>query len=155
MKQSTSSAQVAAPNAEDDTANVKNDLALQRLLKESHLLESQSSLSHTGWNRHKAIDLRLQDLGSKSSVFGQENMPMAQRKGILAKATEREAVRRREALANGIVLEKAKKVKDKTIKRQRGIGAPSVGRFHKGTLKLSRRDLAEIQGPKKRPSSRR
>lgn len=133
-----------------DAANLKKDLALQRLLKESHLLDSKSSLSHFGQNRHKAMDLRLQDMGSKTSVFTQKNMPLAQRKGITAKATEREELRRREAQENGIILEKDGKRKRKdNIMRQRGIGAPSVGKFQGGMLKLNKKDIAEIEGQKK------
>lgn len=132
-----------------DAANLKKDLALQRLLKESHLLDPQSSLSHSGQNRHKALDLRLQDMGSKSSVFAQQKMPLAQRKGIAAKATKREELRRREARENGIILEKAAKSKTKyDSMRQRSIGASSVGKFHGGMLKLSKKDVAAIEGPK-------
>ena len=133
-----------------DAANLKKDLALQRLLKESHLLEPHSSLSHFGQNRHKALDLRLQDMGSKTSVFAQQKMPFAQRKGIMAKATKREDLRRREAQENGIILEKAGKPKRKdSTMRQRGIGAPSVGKFRGGMLKLNKKDVAAIEGPKK------
>lgn len=131
-----------------DAANLKKDLALQRLLKESHLLDSQSSLSHSGLNRHKALDLRLQDMGSKTSVFAQQRMPLTQRKGIAAKATRREELRRQEAKENGIILEKAVKRKKKDSMRLRGIGAPSVGKFQGGMLKLSQKDVAKIEGPK-------
>ena len=154
MKISTAKRKQATSTENDessaDAANLKKDLALQRLLRESHLLESQSSLSHFGQNRHKALDLRLRDMGSKSSVFAQLKMPLAQRKGINAKATEREELRRREAKENGIILEKAgkRKKKDKSM-RQRGIGAPSVGKFQGGMLKLNKKDVAEIEGPKK------
>ena len=89
-------------------------------------------------------------MGSKSSVFAQRNMPLAQRKGIAAKATKKEELRRREARENGIVLEKAAKSKKKDGNmRQRSIGAPSVGKFQGGMLKLGKRDVAEIEGPKK------
>lgn len=139
-----------------DAANLKKDLALQRLLKESHLLDPQSSLSHSGQNRHKALDLRLQDMGSKTSIFAQQKMPFAQRKGIAAKAIEREELRRREARENGIILEKAAKGKKKgDTMRQRGIGAPSVGKFQGGMLKLSKKDVAEIEGPKKNARRKR
>ena len=63
--------------------NLKKDLALQRLLAESHLLDSSSSSTLSGNSRHKAIDLRLKALGSKSSLFTQEKMPMSHRKGSL------------------------------------------------------------------------
>lgn len=139
-----------------DAANLKNDLALQRLLRESHLLDPKSSLSHSGQNRHKAMDLRLQNIGSKNSLYHQQNMPMAQRKGIAIKAAGKEVSRRKEAKENGIILEKVVKVKKGNDKRrQRGIGAPTVGKFKGGMLKLSQKDVIEIEGPSKMSKSRR
>ena len=77
-------------------------------------------------------------------------MPLAQRKGIAAKASEREETRRREAQENGIILEKVAKRKRKDgSQRQRGIGAPSIGKFQGGMLKLSKNDVAKIEGPQK------
>ena len=87
-------------------------------------------------------------MGSETSIFAQKNMPLAQRKGITAKITEKEELRRREAQENGIILEKARKRKrEDNIMRQRGIGAPSVGKFQGGMLKLNKKDIAEIEGP--------
>ncbi|KAL8705005.1 MAG: hypothetical protein Q9201_001850 [Fulgogasparrea decipioides] len=133
-----------------DVANLKNDLALQRLLKESHLLDPKLSSAPSGQSRHKALDIRQQTLGSKSSLFSQQSMPLAQRRGILAKAAERDEKRRREAKENGIILEKAMKSRARDRQRQRGIGAPSVGKFSRGILTLSKKDVAEIVGPSKR-----
>lgn len=82
-------------------------------------------------------------------------MPMAHRKGIAAKGAEKEGVRRREAQENGIILEKATKKKTAAARRERGIGAPTVGKFEGGMLKLSRKDVADIQGPKKQVMKRR
>ncbi|KAK2742330.1 hypothetical protein FQN57_005418 [Myotisia sp. PD_48] len=135
-----------------DATNLKNDLALQRLLKESHLLDSASDLNPTGANRHKALDLRAQAVGAKTSIFTQQKMPMSHRKGITAKANQKGETRRREARENGIILERpTSSLKRRDNKRRdRGIGTPSVGRFVGGTLKLSQRDVAHIQGPKKK-----
>lgn len=133
-----------------EAANLKKDLALQRLLEESHLLDPTSSLAPQGRNRHKALDMRQQALGAQSSMFYQKNMPLAQRKGILAKTAERDTYRRREAKDNGVVLEKAPKSKSRESKRQRDIGAPTIGRFSRGMLTLSKKDLGDIVGrPKK------
>ncbi|KAI4177745.1 MAG: hypothetical protein LQ343_000209 [Gyalolechia ehrenbergii] len=129
-----------------DAANLKKDLALQRLLEESHLLDPALSLAPSGQKRHKALDMRQQALGSKSSTFSQKNMPLAQRKGILARAAERDEFRRRKAKENGIVLEKATKVKVQDPKRQKEIGAPRVGKFTRGMLTLSKKDVYEIVG---------
>ncbi|KAL8764172.1 MAG: hypothetical protein Q9184_000141 [Pyrenodesmia sp. 2 TL-2023] len=145
--------QVTLEPAEDATteaANLKKDLALQRLLEESHLLDPTSSLAPQGRNRHKALDIRQQALGSKSSMYQQKNMPLAQRKGIMAKSAERDTNRRRDAKENGVILEKLTKSKSREPKRQREIGAPTVGKFSRGMLTLSKKDLSNIVGrPKK------
>ncbi|THC95520.1 hypothetical protein EYZ11_004992 [Aspergillus tanneri] len=134
----------------NDADNLKNDLALQRLLKESHLLESASELGPTGKNRLKALDLRMQSLGAKTSLYHQ-NMPSSHRRGIKAKAEQKEEKRRREARENGIILEKPVPKKASNGRRERGVGGPSVGKFAGGTLNLSKRDISAIQGPR-RPS---
>lgn len=77
-------------------------------------------------------------------------MPIAHRKGIVAKAAGREATRRKEAVENGIILEKAKLAARPEQRRERGIAAPGVGKFRGGTLKLSSRDVKSIEGPKQR-----
>lgn len=133
----------------NEQLNLKNDLALQRLLRESHLLDHSLALSPSGTNKLKAIDLRLQTLGAKSSVLTQENMPRRLRQGIVAKAKDREERRKREAKENGIILANVKKVKKgSSAKRERGIGGPGVGKFRGGTLRLSKSDLADIRGTK-------
>ncbi|KAI9791991.1 MAG: hypothetical protein M1816_003260 [Peltula sp. TS41687] len=142
---------------DDEADNLKNDLALQRLLRESHLLDVSSSLSPTGNNRHKAIDLHLQTVGAKASILTQEKMPMAHRKGIFAKAKRVEEKRRKEARENGIILEKAEK-KSKSARskiRDRGVSGPGVGKFKGGTLRLSKHDLADIKGTGARQSGTR
>ncbi|KAI1626935.1 hypothetical protein EDD37DRAFT_646630 [Exophiala viscosa] len=134
---------------EDDSSealNLKHDLDLQRLLNESHLLEQAKSASTPGSHRHKALDMRMQSLGSKDSLFHQEKMPLSHRKGILAKATSRDAMRRKEAKENGIVLEKPSGKVRSATRRERGVDAPAVGKFRGGTLKLSKKDVLDIQG---------
>ncbi|KAL2865684.1 uncharacterized protein BJX67DRAFT_170916 [Aspergillus lucknowensis] len=135
---------------DDEELNLKNDLALQRLLKESHLLESASELAPTGKNRHKALDLRMQELGAKNSLFHQKNMPSSMRKGIKAKAASKDEKRRREARENGIILEKpTPKSNSSRGRRERGVGGPSVGKFAGGTLNLSHRDVAQVQSSRR------
>jgi hypothetical protein len=138
----------------DDEYNTRNDIALQKLLRESHLLKHEDLvLTASGKSRHKATDIHLQSLGSNKSIMVQEKMPMAHRKGIAAKAMEREEKRRKDARENGIILESAvtfdkpkSKSKLKKRTRDRGVGAPAVGRFSGGTLRLSSRDLKNIAG---------
>lgn len=76
-------------------------------------------------------------------------MPMMHRKGITANAVHKEQIRRKEAQENGIILEKAVKVKNATgARRQRPPGAPAIGKFHGAMLKLSKKDVAEVHGPR-------
>jgi hypothetical protein len=139
---------------DSETINLKQDLDLRRLLRESHLLEQAKTSAHPGSHRHKATELRLQSLGSRFSLLSQEKMPISHRKGIAAKTEAMEARRRKDAQENGTILEKAMKPSSQAKgRRDRGIDAPSLGRFRGGTLKLSRNDIAGIQGPKK-PLSR-
>ncbi|KAJ4400345.1 pre-rRNA processing and 40S ribosomal subunit assembly [Didymella pomorum] len=137
-----------------DAANLKNDLALQKLLRDSHILSASSSgastptLTTAGAARHKSTDLHLRSLGAKGSVFTQKKMPMAQRKHMAEKARVTEQKRRLEAREGGIILEKEvrEKTKDRERKRERGVGGPSIGRFSGGTLTLSKKDVRSITG---------
>jgi hypothetical protein len=138
-----------------ETANLKNDLALQKLLRESHLLSASSSgtstptLSATGIARHKSTDLHLQSLGAKGSVFTQKKMPMALRKNMIQKARLTEEKRRAEAKEAGIVLERPTMkapIRRDDKKRDRAVGLPSVGKFRGGTLSLSKKDVRSITG---------
>ncbi|RKF71373.1 hypothetical protein GcM3_103007 [Golovinomyces cichoracearum] len=131
-----------------EAANLRKDIALQRLLNESHLIDSIQNSTISGKNRHKATDLRLRALGSKTSILNQKNMPLSHRKGIDAKNKERETKRKKEARENGIILEKATFGGKKTFekRRDRGIGAPSIGIFSRGTLRLSEKDIKGVEG---------
>ncbi|CUS07191.1 unnamed protein product [Tuber aestivum] len=126
---------------------LKNDLALQRLLRESHLLDSTSGkLEATGKNRLRALESRIQALGGKD-ITTQKNVPMAIRKGITAAREGRELKRRESAKEAGIVLEKVTTSKKTSKKRRdRGGFGPSIGRFKGGALVLSKRDVMDIEG---------
>jgi hypothetical protein len=136
-----------------DASNLKHDLALQKLLRESHLLSSASNSGSSTPNLttsgiHKSTDLHLQSLGAKASVFTQKKMPMSQRKHEVAKARTNEEKRRAEAREAGIILEREQRVgkKDADKRRERGVGGPSVGKMRGGTLSLSREDVRSITG---------
>lgn len=136
-----------AEDSKSEKLNLKNDLELHRLIAESHLLDSSKSASAN--HRQKILDMRMQALGSKKSLLKQENMPMTHRKGIIAKSKDREVKRRKDAKDNGVILEKEVREARQTKKRTRGVTGPSVGKFAGGMLKLSKRDVASITGPKK------
>ncbi|OQD65927.1 hypothetical protein PENPOL_c005G10367 [Penicillium polonicum] len=135
-----------------DSANLKHDLALQRLLKESHLLDSADDLAPTGKNRLKALDMRMQSLGAKTSLYAQNKMPTAHRRGIKAKAASKEDRRRQEAKENGIILEKPSKVQKSSNngRRERGVAGSSVGKFSGGTLNLNKDDIDRVQASGRR-----
>ncbi|RFU80024.1 hypothetical protein TARUN_2246, partial [Trichoderma arundinaceum] len=95
-----SSSKSSASIPEDAPSLLAQDLELRRLIAESHLLQTNRPLSlsaalsttssspaepkafSSGRIRQKAIDLRIQALGSKTSIHKQEKMPMHMRKGI-------------------------------------------------------------------------
>ena len=77
----------------------------------------------------------------------QKSMPMLHRRGIEQKKKEKEADRRKEAREAGVILEKEKKVVRTSRGRSRGkdIGAPGIGKMKSATLRISKRDVAEIE----------
>ena len=92
--------------------------------------------------------MRLQDLGSKETLFAQEKMPLSHRKGIGAKALVKESLRRKDAKENGVILERATGgSKASATRRERGVDKPSLGKFSNGMLKLSRQDIASMSSP--------
>lgn len=99
--------------------------------------------------------MRLQDLGAKSSALDQEKMPLSHRKGITAKSASREANRRKEAVENGIILEKQRFAAKSMKKRDRGIAGPGIGKFQGGTLRLTSRDVKSIEGSKGKGAGRK
>ncbi|KAF9874142.1 hypothetical protein CkaCkLH20_08514 [Colletotrichum karsti] len=166
----TSSTPTALPSTstpeddENDKSNLANDLALQRLLSESHLLARHSLASpfsnpsgtasktfSDGRLRARQTDLRTQALApGVKSLFKQESMPMAIRKGMNAAAAGREGKRRRQARENGVVLEREAPKKTKKSgaggRGERSVDGPAVGRMKGAELRLSERDIRSIEG---------
>ncbi|KAH7038058.1 uncharacterized protein B0I36DRAFT_315411 [Microdochium trichocladiopsis] len=143
----------------------------------THHRSHDGNIEHVGRNRLLATDLRMAALGSKTSIYAQAKMPMSHRKGINAAAISRENKRRREARENGIILERpsgntdalkaytraAGIVKNKNSRTAQGRGnkksgtkdidAPAVGRLRDGMLKLSKKDIHDIQSSGERRST--
>lgn len=152
---------------EDEKDNLQNDLALQRLLKESHLLDANTfsangsaSSAPEGAARLRALDMRIRDLGGKKSHLDQDRMPIAFRKGMVAKASEREDKRRTEAKENGIILERfgaktrggagaAARGGGRERKSAIGTGGPDIGTYRGATLRLSKNDIKGMEGSKR------
>jgi hypothetical protein len=163
QKSSTTNEGKETKDDNDEKDNLQNDLALQRLLKESHLLDANTfsatgnaSSAPEGAARLKALDMRIRDLGGKKSHLEQDRMPIAFRKGMVAKASEREDKRRSEAKENGIILERfgaksaggagaATRGGGKERKRAIGTGGPDIGTFRGATLRLSKNDIKGME----------
>ncbi|KAF3916900.1 hypothetical protein ABW21_db0201527 [Orbilia brochopaga] len=157
---SSSSKPTSAKDTEEaaaDAANLQNDIALRRLLSESHLLDS--TLSHaSARHRQQALESRIVGLGGTalSKLDGTASRtPMAIRKGMSRKQEAREEKVRTAARDSGIVLAKSQMKKKKrklkangsssSSKRDRGVGGPTVGKFRRGALVLSQRDVAGMR----------
>ena len=163
------------PQNEDSRSLLASDLELQRLISESHILSATNpfntaaSGAHApskafseGRTRALTTDLRLQKLGSSSSIFKQQKMPMAMRKGIAGARASREEKRRREAKENGIILERERNDESagagkKARRKQQGsrrsdlpVDMPGMGRMKGGELRLSKRDVRAVEMEGKR-----
>lgn len=162
------------PQNEDSRSLLASDLELQRLISESHILSATnpfnaaSSGAHApskafseGRTRALTTDLRLRKLGSSSSIFKQQKMPMAMRKGIAGAKASREEKRRREAKENGIILERERPDEGasgkKARRKQQGsrrsdlpVDMPGMGRMKGGELRLSKRDVRAVEMEGKR-----
>lgn len=128
--------------AKEDGDNLENDLKLQRLLQESHILADQQQYSGadltlqtldyeepTGKARQRTLDSRIRSIASVNSATGGlpkklEKMPMSMRKGMVSKYEKRVAKYEEEAKNAGIVLSKIKKGERRNI--QSGKGATSI-----------------------------
>ena len=133
---------VRSTSPDEEVQNLKNDIALQRLLRESNLLSEAKIRDDPGRVRHKALDARISHLGGNE--LPKPNTPARIRKGIEAKRKSTEAKREREAQDAGIVL--PVKRKSKAVKgRDRGLALKSgVGKFKNGTLKIDEKEIRRI-----------
>ncbi|ROW14392.1 hypothetical protein VPNG_03971 [Cytospora leucostoma] len=163
---------------EDSKALLANDLELQRLISESHILSASNPFNTTtsgaarlpfaeGRTRALTTDMRVRALGSKGSIFTQQKMPMGMRKGIAGARAAREERRRREARENGIILERpaedaagaggkgGKKGKKKATfgRRDLPVDMPGMGRMKGGELRLSKRDVRAVENEGRRMDS--
>lgn len=168
------------PHNEDSRTLLKNDLELQRLISESHILSATNPFNTAtsgatapnkafseGRTRALTTDLRLRRLGSSGSIFNsQKKMPMNVRKGILGAKAAREEKRRREAKENGIILERERPDEagagakgNKSRRKGRGsdlpVDMPGMGRMKGGELRLSKRDVRAVEMEGKRMGDQR
>jgi len=130
-------------SSEDEEAqNLQNDIALQRLLRESNLLSEHVSRQDPGRLRHLTLDSRISHLGGKESPKG--NIPLRIRKGIEAANVKRQEKSEREAQEAGILMPVKRKSKPTKV-RERGLRTASgVGKFKNGMLKINEREIRRV-----------
>jgi Domain of unknown function (DUF4602) len=132
------------PNApsDDERENLKNDVALQRLLRESNILAEYHDRDDPGRLRHRTIESRISHLGGKEGPKG--NIPLRIRKGIETAKVQRQEKKEREAQEAGLIMPKKRKVKPVKT-RERGLNTKSgVGKFKNGMLQVSEREIRKI-----------
>jgi hypothetical protein len=95
-------------------------------------------------------DVALQRLlaGTIQPQVNQVNVPMNIRKGIERKRQERKETEAKASKEANIIMARADQ-KKVAPRRERGVGTP-VGRFKGGLLQLSKRDIREIEKPKRK-----
>ncbi|CAA93306.1 rRNA processing protein Faf1 [Schizosaccharomyces pombe] len=124
---------------DDEVENLKNDLELQKLLRESHLLHEATSrtgqvqLVAEGKIRHKVVQQHIAQLGGKKET---EKMPMAARRGMKKKQKHIEKVIENEARESGTVLAKKRKERKQFKKGFRPVTFSAPGKLVGGTLLL-------------------
>ncbi|CCG81470.1 Predicted protein [Taphrina deformans PYCC 5710] len=134
--------------SESDAADdLKKDKELQRLLRESHLLQAQGngSLETEGRIRHKATAAQL--IANGASKPKQRKMPIGMRKGIEAAANKREGAADKYNRDNGIVT--ARKAAPVVQKRSnKTLHELNLGKYKNGKLSISRKEIDRVNGPR-------
>lgn len=147
--------------AKEDEENLENDMKLQRLLKESHILAHQVEHSGAaltlqtldyeapvGNARKRTLDARIRGLSATNSATGGlpkklENMPMSMRKGMIQARDKRISKYEEEARNAGIVLSKVRKggVRELNIGRGATVSSDRLGSGKKDTRQFRDRGL--------------
>lgn len=145
----------------EDSENVENDLKLQRLLSESHILAHNMDFSGAdltlqtldyeapiGNARRRILDQRIRQASALNSASGGkpkklEKMPMNMRKGMIAARERRVVDYEREAREAGIILSKVKKGELRNLDSGRGatVASDRLGVGKKVTKRVRDRGL--------------
>jgi hypothetical protein len=134
--------QEAEASSGEEAENLKNDVALQRLLRESNILAEYNDGGDPGRLRHRTLDLRISHLGGKEQKTA--NVPLRIRKGIRMAKVRREEKKEKEAKEAGLIMPKNRKVKP-VKKKERGLNTNSrLGKSKNGMLMISEREIRRI-----------
>lgn len=159
--------------------NLKNDIELQRFLKESNLLSAlHTDDSLAGKARSRTLEMRLRELsatnGSETKLNKLEKIPIQIRKGMVEKHLQRIKKHETEARDGGVVLSSVKRGQfrkiDKTYRndierrigtsikkkqtlankrRQRGLKIHTVGKSTRNGLVITKHEISKINGKKR------
>lgn len=162
----STAATVSKPAKPESIEDLKNDLELNRLIKESHILAEAERHGHfTGADisldaefnpkaKLKVLEMRLDEIGSKKKT---ESIPMHICKGIVNRKQEKQAKYEQYAKEAGIVLAWPTKTSKKAVqRRERGLQIQTVGRSTKHGHIISAKEIEERSAKRqKRAKARR
>lgn len=146
------------PKDKAEHEDLQNDLALQRLIEESHILGESSKdqqfsgadisgvidpLEHAGKTRLKIIESRLAKAGAKKSS---QKMPQAMAVGIRDRQSERKQKYKAEAREAGIITAKEKHIKSKHRMRDKGLKINTVGKASEHGIHVTAAEIARVSG---------
>lgn len=142
----------------EKSEDLKNDLELQRLIEESHILHEGQQYSGAdisgvtdpletiGKSRLKVMNARLAKAGAKQK---NARIPQAMSVGIRDKAAERQRKYKEEARNAGIIIAKDRHVKSKNTTRDKGLKINSVGKASQYGIHVSAADIARLTSKSK------
>lgn len=137
----------------EKSEDLKNDLELQRLIEESHILHEGQQYSGAdisgatdpmdtiGKSRLKVMNARLSKAGAKQKTA---RIPQAMSVGIRDKAAERQRKYKEEARNAGIIIAKDRHAKSKNTTRDKGLKINSVGKASQYGIHVSAADIARL-----------
>jgi hypothetical protein len=143
----------AGEEASDSEDDLKKDKALQRLLRDAHLLDGSADALEIqgGKARQQSIAEQLKRSGAKQAT--QRKMPAGMRLGIRDAQRKKAQVHEETMRENGIITAKktaAEKQADlprKKPRKERSLGTMAgVGRYKNGTLTISKREIDSVNG---------
>lgn len=141
-----------AKGAKEDEDNLENDLKLQRLLSESHILANSMDFSGAdltmqtldydapiGNARRRILDQRIREISSTNGSANKklEKMPMNMRKGLIKHREERVSKYESEAREAGIILSRVRKGETRNIDMGKGV-TPAADRLGAGKMQNRR-----------------
>lgn len=155
-------------NSKEDMENLENDIELQRLLSESHILSGTvAATDYSGADltlktidedpfgkaRARTMAQRLSKLSSQTANSKKlQNMPMNMRKGMLKKELERVKKHELEAKNSGTILSKVGKYEIRDLHKSNnnkvGMKADMIGNYNIGKKKLKEKTSMRQKGLK-------